>query len=59
MRKYLMGLILSKAAARVGRYAGRRVNRAKRPGRSGGMRKFLLGAGIAAAAGWLLRDKGR
>jgi hypothetical protein len=59
MRKYLMGLILSKAASRVGRYAGRKVRRGHRPARTGGMRKLLLGAGIAAAAAWLIGKSNR
>jgi hypothetical protein len=59
MRKYLMGLILGKAASRLGRYAGKRIGRTGGDGRFGGMRKILLGAGIAAAASWLLGRRGR
>ena len=59
MRKYIMGLILSRAASRVGKYAGRRLREGRKPAKSGGVSKLLLGAGVAAAAVWLIGKNGK
>jgi hypothetical protein len=59
MRNYLMGLILSKAVSRVGRYAGRKVKQQSKPAKTGIMRKLVMGAGVAALATWLIGKKSR
>jgi hypothetical protein len=59
MRNYLMGLILSKAVSRVGRYAGRKVKRERKPAKTGIMRKLVAGAGVVAVATWLIGRKSR
>jgi hypothetical protein len=59
MKKYLIGLMFSGAAARVNRFTRGIIPSRKKPRVAKGLGTLLVGAGIGATAAWALAQKRR
>jgi hypothetical protein len=59
MKRYLIGLMLSGAAARIRRLTRKGIPSRRRPTTVGSIGTLLVGAGIGATATWVLAQKRR